>query len=687
MSRLSRRQSIALSLVGPPLAALAALALRHRGDPGETLDPAIRQSLRALTPTEFVVLRAAVARLCRSAQAGFPTATEVGVAQFAEGFFRDLPSRDLQDIKLLLAVIQHALPPMAGSSLPFTSAPPAAQDRVLALMETAPSGLLRSGFAALKQISALGFFRDERTWAAIGYEGPRVPPAGPNRQAPVRGAPIAQDARERYDVDVVIVGAGAGGCMAAREIARRGATVLLLEEGPDHPPEFFTQREDEMLPALYQDRAGRANRDRSIAILQGRGLGGSTIHNQNLCKRAPSVLLDRWAERGLTGFSARELDPYYREVERDLHITEIAAADVTENNALLKRGTDALGWHNAGLSHNRDGCTRSGFCELGCAYDGKNNGRKVLLPEAQRAGAIIRANTRVDRIAIREGHARGVFATDLRNGRPVVVTARAVVLASSAIGSAALALRSNVRDPFARIGRGLHIHPASVVAGIFADREVAGWRGIPQSIECMEHLTFEEGSERRVWIVPAFAHPGGTASMLPGSGPAWVDAMRKYPNLGVLTAMVHDESEGRVSIEHGRLMIDYELSLADRIQLAKGLRACGEILLAAGASEVVLPFARPMRVRSARQLSAIREGMLVPHALPLTAVHPMSAMRAGADPRKSVVDPHGQHHQVRGLYVADGGVFPTSIGGPPQLTIYTAAMKIARHVADALARS
>jgi choline dehydrogenase-like flavoprotein len=54
---------------------------------------------------------------------------------------------------------------------------------------------------------------------------------------------------------------------------------------------------------------------------------------------------------------------------------------------------------------------------------------------------------------------------------------------------------------------------------------------------------------------------------------------------------------------------------------------------------------------------------------------------------RQLVDVHfarGQHHFVRGLYVADGGVFPSSIGGPPQLTIYTAGMKIGRHVAEDL---
>ncbi|MEI8258474.1 MAG: GMC family oxidoreductase, partial [Deltaproteobacteria bacterium] len=175
-------------------------------------------------------------------------------------------------------------------------------------------------------------------------------------------------------------------------------------------------------------------------------------------------------------------------------------------------------------------------------------------------------------------------------------------------------------------------------------------------------------------------------AMLPGVGPAWMNGMRSYSRMAVLTSMLHDETEGRVSVEYGRPVIDYVLGGSDREQMARGLRACGEILLAAGAREVVFPFSPPVRVRSARSLAWLTAERIEPLALPLAAVHPMSSMRAGANPTSSVCDPAGQHHQVRGLFVADGGLFPTSLGGPPQISIYTAGLKVGRHVAAWLAR-
>jgi hypothetical protein len=275
-------------------------------------------------------------------------------------------------------------------------------------------------------------------------------------------------------------------------------------------------------------------------------------------------------------------------------------------------------------------------------------------------------------------------ARDARGGPRawVDVRARVVVLAASAVGSAALARKSGVPDPYARLGRGLRLHPGGAVAGRF-DQEIAGWRGIPQSYECTEHLSHEPGSDRRVWIVTAFAHPVGSASTLPGFGASHMAAMRSYPNLAVLTAMVHDETSGEVLVDDdARPVLRYAMTEADRRQLAKGLAACARLLLAAGAREVTIPAVPPVRVTSAPELDALDLSFVRPHSVPLTAVHPMGTMCMGEDPRASVVRSTGEHHQLRGLFVADGSLFPTSLGGPPQISIYAFALHLAPHVIE-----
>src|SRR6185312_678255 len=155
-------------------------------------------------------------------------------------------------------------------------------------------------------------------------------------------------------------------------------------EGGFHRPRDFTQREDEMIPLLFQDAGARATRDLAIRILQGRGVGGSTIHNTNLCKRTHPDILDLWRDRyGVSGCGPNEMAPAFDQVERDLSVSEIPAALRNPNNEVLRVGAEALGWKSGPLKHNRVGCQLSGFCELGCAYDAKQNVAKVLVPQAE----------------------------------------------------------------------------------------------------------------------------------------------------------------------------------------------------------------------------------------------------------------------------------------------------------------
>jgi choline dehydrogenase-like flavoprotein len=487
--------------------------------------------------------------------------------------------------------------------------------------------------------------------------------------------------------DAIVIGTGAGGSVALRELARAGLDVIALEEGAHLLPRDFDQREDRMIPRIFQDAGGRATADMAIRVLQGRGVGGSTVHNTNLCKRTPDAILEGWARRhGVEGAGPDAMRPAFEAIERDLSVSEIPAAMRNANNEVLRNGAEALGWRAGPLRHNRVGCQQSGFCELGCAYDAKQNALKVVLPSAVEAGARIYSDVEALRVTHEGGRVTGVVAVacdaEGRRRASVQVWSPVVVLAASAVGSAALARRSGFPDPHARLGRGLRMHPGAVAAGSF-DRAIAGWRGIPQSYECTEYLSHEEGSDRRVWIVTAFAHPVGAAAMLPGFGAAHMAAMRSYPRLAVLTAMVHDETSGEVDVDaDGRPVLRYAMTEGDRAQLAQGLVACARILLAAGANEVTIPAIPPLRVRSVAQLERLDLSAIRPHSVPITAVHPMGTMRMGEDPKASVVRSTGEHHQLRGLFVADGSLFPTSIGVPPQISIYSFALHLAPHVIE-----
>ena len=167
--------------------------------------------------------------------------------------------------------------------------------------------------------------------------------------------------------------------------------MLVGEEGADHQPPDFDQREENMIPALFREMGGQRTDDLAVLVLSGKGVGGSTTHNTNLVKRLAPEIVAHWRDDlGLSTLDEATIGALFSEVEALLGVRAIEPERLSPHNAVMKRGVDALGWRGGMLSHNRDGrCIGSGFCELGCAYDGKLNARRVVLPAASSAGATI----------------------------------------------------------------------------------------------------------------------------------------------------------------------------------------------------------------------------------------------------------------------------------------------------------
>jgi choline dehydrogenase-like flavoprotein len=485
----------------------------------------------------------------------------------------------------------------------------------------------------------------------------------------------------RVRADLCVIGSGPGGATAAAAAAEAGLDVVLLEAGPLVTPGEMTQREEEMFPLLYWAAGGRTTIDRAVHVHQGRGVGGSSLHNINLCKRIPRSVLEGWK---LEHLPIAAWDALYDEVERLLSVSPIPSHN--RHNELLKRGCEALGWAGGPLRHNRTGCVGSGFCELGCAFDAKNNALKVMVPRLLARGGDVVTHCQALRVLHAGGRVTGVEAAvmDEATRRPlglVQVDSPRVCVSASATGTPALLLRSDVPDPSGTTGRTLRLHPGVACAGDF-DEPVNAWLGVPQSWECTQWLDFSPSAEHRSWIIPAFAHPMGLATMIPGHGAAHREIMSRYAHLAVFSAMLHDRTTGVVT-PAGDLdvAIEYRPSAEDRRELLFGLAACARLLLAAGARRVYVPGAPPVVLGPGDDPFARLPADFAAGDLDLTAVHPMSSVAMGDDPGAAAVDSRGRHHHVEGLWVADGSLFPTSIGVPPQLSIYAMGLHVGRAIA------
>jgi choline dehydrogenase-like flavoprotein len=157
--------------------------------------------------------------------------------------------------------------------------------------------------------------------------------------------------------------------------------------------------------------------------------------------------------------------------------------------------------------------------------------------------------------------------------------------------------------------------------------------------------------------------------------------MERYPHLAVLTAMVHDTTTGRVKPrgEH-ELRIEYTPNRADRRELAHGLIACVRLLFAAGARRVFVPTDPLILLEAGDPLPRPEDLRITPDRCRLSAVHPLGSIPMGDDPAHAAVDSRGRHHEIEGLWVADGSLFPSSIGVPPQLSIYALGLHVGRSI-------
>lgn len=489
-------------------------------------------------------------------------------------------------------------------------------------------------------------------------------------------------------VDICIVGSGAGGSAVAEQASHSGQSVLVLEAGSYLTPKDFNQREDEMYAELFWEKGGRANADQSIQLIQGRGVGGSTIHNLNLCKRIPEIIRLQWREQyGLKYLTPEVWERLYNAVEKQLCVSQMdEKTHLNVNNTLFKEGCERLGYQGGMLSHNRRNCIGAGFCVLGCSFNSKMNALRVLIPEAVKNGVQVLANCiavslEMDSKKVKKLYARIQDPKSLALSHSVTIEAKKFCLSAGGTQSCALLLRSKASDPYHHLGKNLFIHPGVVVAGLFPDRLVEGWKGIPQSYECTHFLQFEKHAPQRVWLISAFAHPIGTASLLPGFGAEHRELMKKLPHIGVVSAMIHDESSGflQASGETG-IHFTYWPKPDEYAQYHLGLKEAAKILFAAGAEEVLVPYSPLLRLKSVKELAKIEQLAIAPHRLPITAVHPMGTLWMGDDPSHSVTDSTGRYHHLENLYIADTSLFPTSIGVPPQISAYALGKWVGEHL-------
>jgi len=487
-------------------------------------------------------------------------------------------------------------------------------------------------------------------------------------------------------VDICIVGSGSGGATAAWELAKAGREVVVLEEGGDFTGAQLNERESQMYDQLYMDRGGRATRDRGIAVMQGRVLGGGGVINACDVVPIPDGVLRHWQKRhGLSEFGPAAITPY-----RDAALADLAAslpdeAQVNRNNRILRDGAAALGWRGEIMHHNRVGCAGVGVCLIGCPVNAKRNPRVVAIPNAIAAGARFFTRARVVRIEAAGSEqkllrVRRLDTKGYHEGEELQIRAKVVILAANAINSAQLLLRSGIGN--GHVGRNLSLQPQLPVSALF-DEEVRSFRGIPQTYAVTE---FEDlDNDEHGWWGFRIESIGGTPGIVAGNLSSYGDAgkrlMQSYARTASALLLTPDEPSGSLRVEDsGRLYIDYTLTAEQITRFRRAAQAAARLYLEAGAREVVVPTTPAISIRSQRDLSRLDGLDLRPASAPLISAHQQGTVRFAANERDGGADPSGRVYGTRDVYVFDSSGFPSSASSHTMTPILT----ISRYLAQRL---
>jgi choline dehydrogenase-like flavoprotein len=493
--------------------------------------------------------------------------------------------------------------------------------------------------------------------------------------------------------DFCVIGSGAGGSIAAAVLAEAGASVVLLEEGGHHTRREFNMQESWAYPTLYQEHANRATEDLSIMILQGRAVGGGTTVNWTSSFRTPGPTLRRWASHhGVEGLDAAALAPHFAAVEARLDIKEGTRDDVNRNNQKLWDGAAKLGWNPELIRRSVKGCARLGYCGMGCPLDAKLSALITYVPDAIAAGAQLVSNCRVSRVEAAGGRVTAVVAEildeerDRPAGKAVVVRPkRGVVLAAGAINTPALLLRSGVGLGSGLVGQRTFLHPTVPMVAFF-EEPVEAFYGAPQSVAC--HHFADRGDKVGYFLETPPVHPMLAGITFPGFGDQHRRFLERLAHAQATIALMidghHDDPGGRVRVDStGRTKLTYPLHPSVREAAAHAVKSMAQVLLAAGAQEVVTLHEDPIVLKGGSDLGILERTPIVPLGHTLFSAHQMGGCPMGKDPKTSVVNSHGKHHELANLWITDGSVFPTSLGVNPQLTIYACARLFAQEIARA----
>ena len=535
-------------------------------------------------------------------------------------------------------------------------------------------------------------------------------------------------------VDFVIVGSGAAGGVLAKELSTNGFSVVVLEQGPYIHENDFSHDEIKILqedfltnhPKLQPNSFRKTPQEKARpqrALVYGRAVGGTSNHFTANFWRFHEIDFVERSKLGLIPGSSfadwpinyADLEPYYTKVEWEVGVSGLAGASpfdpprskpypmpplpVKGSGVIFERAARKLGWNPfpapmAILSEPRPGrsaCVNCGFClGFGCEVKAKSSSLASMIPLAEKSGKCeIRPNSYVHKIEVDErGRAAGALYFDqqknvhLQKAKAVIVCANGAETPRLLLLSASSRFPDGLANSSGQVGKNLMFNTASVSVAV-VDEPLNDYKGFAVSRVAHDFYELDPhkvgfygggGIDARYDMTPIGFAFGG----LPPGSPRWG---RDYK-----TALIHNFTRSFEIFGHGTSLPveDNSFSIDPDVKDAWGLPA---LRLTYKDHPDDIKLARWLADRSMELLDAAgaRQKWNYPIGEQQFGVHLLGTCRMGNDPRASVINADHQTHDVKNLFLCDGGSFVTSGRGQPTMTIMALAFRAADRI-TALAR-
>jgi choline dehydrogenase len=507
----------------------------------------------------------------------------------------------------------------------------------------------------------------------------------------------------------VVVGAGSAGCvLAARLSEDPGASVVLLEAGPDHPDvqaapidirsafvmggtqhDWGYQSEPQAPPGAAATPGSEAAG--VVPVLRGKVVGGSSSVNGASIMRSRPTDFAAWVAAGNPAWGWDDVLPAYRLLEDDpvggpahgtggpLPVRRFAVAEMRPVHRAFLDAAASLG-HPLIDDHNAPDSLGAGPIPLN-QVDGVRQSAALthLLAARGRPNLEVRAGVEVDRLDLADGRPRAVVLTGGER-----IECERVVLAAGVYGSPAILMRSGVGpadelralgiEPVLdqpHVGRHLRDHPMFVVA---AEGDLAALGELVPPVQTMLTLTSDGSGD------PASLDLEVALMVTTEHTSEWFTAPPGTLLLGV--ALVRPTQEGSVELRSAdptdppRIRLEFFTGPGDLDRILVGVQGARDILAAPAMKPFVVAEQFP---GPAVDGDALRE--LVQTATPSYA-HGVGTCRMGPDAASGVVDQTGRVHGLDGLWVVDASIFPALPVVPTNSTTMVLAERCAAWLRD-----